>query len=256
MNKKRGIVYLVGAGPGDPELITVRGLKLLRRADVVIHDRLIGRALLEEVPNEAEIVDVGKTPGDHRLSQLKINALMVDRAGRGLTVVRLKGGDPFVFGRGYEELTACREGGVHCVVVPGITSALAGPTAAGIPITCRELVRTLCIITAVSASESDAPPMDYSTLASVDTLVILMGRAKLAEIARELIDAGRKGSTPVACVEWATTPRQRVVVGTLETIAEAADREGLTAPVVTVVGEVAAKAEVGNLAAAWMDGQP
>ena len=256
MNEKRGIVYLVGAGPGDPELITVRGLKLLRRADVVIHDRLIGQALLEEAPRKAEIVDVGKTPGDHRLSQLKINALMVDRAGRGLTVVRLKGGDPFVFGRGYEELTACREAGVHCVVVPGITSALAGPTAAGIPITCRELVRTLCIITAVSASDSDASPMDYSTLAAVDTLVILMGRAKLAEIARELIDAGRNASTPVACVEWATTPRQRVVVGTLDTIAEAADREGLTAPVVTVVGEVAAKAEVGNLAAAWLNGQP
>lgn len=256
MNEKPGIVYLVGAGPGDPELITVRGLKLLRRADVVIHDRLIGRALLEEAPRETEIIDVGKTPGDHRLSQSQINALMADRAGRGLTVVRLKGGDPFVFGRGYEELTACRKAGVRCVVVPGITSALAGPTAAGIPITCRELVRTLCIITAVSASDSDAPPMDYSALASVDTLVILMGRARLAEIARELIDAGRKGSTPVACVEWATTPQQRVVVGTLDTIAEAADREGLTAPVVTVVGEVAARAEVGHVAAAWMDGQP
>ena len=233
-------------------MITVGGLKLLRRADVVIHDRLIGRELLDEASPNAEVIDVGKMPGAHRLSQEQINKLLVDRAGRGLTVVRLKGGDPFVFGRGYEEMTVCRQAGINCVVVPGVSSALAGPTAAGIPITCRELVRSLGIITAVSASDSEAPPLDYSALASMDTLVILMGRAKLAEIAQALVAAGRAASTPVACIEWATTVRQRVVVASLAGIADAADREGLMSPVVTVVGEVAAKAEIGHYASAWL----
>lgn len=249
MTQTSALVSLVGAGPGDPGLITVAGQARIAAADVVVYDRLVSPELLRAAASGAELLYVGKESGAHSVPQDQIGELLVERARAGKRVVRLKGGDPFVFGRGYEELTACREAGVHCVVVPGITSALAGPTAAGIPITCRELVRTLCIITAVSATDSEARPMDYSALASVDTLVILMGRAKLAEIARELIEAGRNASTPVACVEWATTPRQRVVVGTLDTIAEAADREGLTAPVVTVVGEVAAKAEVGHVAA-------
>ncbi len=243
MNRSRGIVYLVGAGPGDPGLMTVRGLELLRRADVVVHDRLIPRELLGDARPDAEVIAVGKTPKCHTVSQERIHELLVSRAAEGLLVVRLKGGDPFVFGRGYEEMTACRDAGVECVVVPGVTSAIAVPAAAGIPITQRRSVRSLAIITARFASDSTAPALDYEALAKMDTVVILMGRAKLAEVARSLIQAGRTASIPAACIEWGTTPRQRVTVATLGTIAEAADRDGLNAPVVTVVGEVAACAK-------------
>jgi uroporphyrinogen III methyltransferase/synthase len=235
----RGTVFLVGAGPGDPGLITVRGRDLLRIADVVVHDRLIGRELLAEASPEAELVDVGKTPGRHRVPQERINEIIVDRARRGWTVVRLKGGDPFVFGRGFEEWTACREAGVDCVVVPGVSSALAAPAAAGIPVTCRGVAGSVAIVTAENAADV-GPAFDATVLARIDTVVVLMGRARLAEITRSLMQAGKDPSTPAACIERATTPRQRVTVATLASIAEAAERDGLCAPIVTVVGEVAA----------------
>ncbi len=249
MSQDRGVVFLVGAGPGDPGLITVRGLQVLRRADVVVHDRLVGQELLKEVRAGVEIINVGKMPGAQRLSQGWINALLVDRARRGMLVVRLKGGDPFVFGRGYEELTACRRAGIDCVVIPGVSSALAAPAAAGIPVTSRHLGRSLTIVTGSTATESEAPPLDYSALATVDTLVILMGRANLAEITQSLIEAGRSPGTPAACIEQATTPGQRVTVATLASIADAADRDDLRPPVVTVIGAVAAEAQVTEVAA-------
>ena len=241
MTRGRGVVYLVGAGPGDPGLMTVRGRDLLRSADVIVYDRLIGRELLAEARGEAELVDVGKVPGRHRVAQEQINEIIIDRACRGLTVVRLKGGDPFVFGRGFEEWTACREAGVECVVVPGVSSALAAPAAAGIPVTCRGVAGSVAIVTAENADET-GPAFDAKALARIDTVVILMGRAKLAEVTRSLMQAGRNPSTPAACIERATTPRQRVAVATLATIAQAAERDGLCAPIVTVVGEVAAYA--------------
>jgi uroporphyrin-III C-methyltransferase len=232
-----GTVHLVGGGPGDPGLITARGLELLRRADVVVHDRLIGPELLHEAWVGAELVDVGKGPGHAALSQEEINGLLVDRARAGREVVRLKGGDPFVFGRGSEELTACREAGVPCEVVPGVSSAIAGPAAAGIPVTARGIARSFAVVTAHQAGES--AEHDVTPLAGVDTIVVLMGRASLPSFTARLIGAGRDPDTPAACIQSATTPAQRVTLATLATIAEAAERDGLEAPIVTVIGEVA-----------------
>ena len=242
-------VHLVGAGPGDPELITVRGLDLLRAADVVVHDRLANPELLGEAPPSAELVDAGKGPGHAALSQKEINALLVERAREGKRVVRLKGGDPFVFGRGSEELTACRNAEIYCEVVPGISSAIAGPAAAGIPVTARGIARSFAVVTAQQTG--GAGEVDLGPLSSVDTLVVLMGRAHLASLTRRLIDAGRDPKTPAACIQAATTPLQRVIVATLETIAATAELEGLEAPMVTVVGEVASLATDG----AWLTAQ-
>ncbi len=239
MSIDRGVVYLVGAGPGDPDLITVRGLSLLRQADVVVHDRLVARSLLDEVRPDAEVIDAGKAPGQHRYAQQWINALLVGRAKKGRSVVRLKGGDPFVFGRGFEELTACREAGVPCGVVPGVSSAIAAPASVGIPVTTRGAVRSVAIVTGQVAGDGSAPKLNYTALAAMDTIVILMGRANLPELIRGLIDAGRDSATPAACVERATTPDQRVTVATLGTLVDAVDRAALRAPVVTVIGRVA-----------------
>jgi uroporphyrin-III C-methyltransferase len=170
---------------------------------------------------------------------------MVERARDGDKVVRLKGGDPFVFGRGSEELAACRDAGVHCDVVPGISSAIAGPAAAGIPVTARGIARSFAVVTARAEREGE---VDIARLAGVDTVVVLMGRAGLDQLARRLVEAGRDPATPAACIQSATTVGQRVVLATLGGIAEAAEREGLEAPVVTVIGEVAALAQVASRA--------
>jgi uroporphyrin-III C-methyltransferase len=239
--KEPGTVHLVGGGPGDPGLITSRGLDLLRTADVVVHDRLIGPELLREARTDAELIDVGKGPGHAPFSQREINGLLVARARLGRTVVRLKGGDPFVFGRGSEEAAACREAGVPVYVVPGVSSAIAGPAAAGIPVTARGLARSFAVVTAHNAADGEAP--DLRGLAGVDTLVILMGRAVLGAIAEQLVSAGRDPETPAACIQNATLPSQRITRATLATIAAAADRDGLEHPVVTVIGAVAALAD-------------
>jgi len=232
-----GTVHLVGGGPGDPGLITARGLELLRRADVVVHDRLIGPELLHEARAGAELIDVGKGPGHQALTQAEINRTLVERARLGHEVVRLKGGDPFVFGRGSEELAACRDARVPCDVVPGVSSAIAGPAAAGIPVTARGVARSFAVVTAHTA-EGHAESAVVS-LAGVDTIVVLMGRSSLPAFTASLIVAGRAPDTPAACIQSATMPDQRVVLATLATIADAAEREGLEAPVVTVIGEVA-----------------
>ncbi len=242
MSETGGIVYLVGAGPGDPGLITVRGLNLLRRADVILHDRLIDAAVLNQARRDAEIIYVGKTPRAHRVGQDQTNALLIRYARAGKTVVRLKGGDPYVFGRGFEELSACRQAGVSCRVVPGVSSALAVPVAAGIPITRRSSVRSFAVITGSFAGECQAPPLDFAALAKMDTLIVMMGRAPLGDIASSLIDAGRDSSVPAASIENGTTPAQRVVRATLGTIAHEVDRHGLESPVVTVIGDAAAEA--------------
>ncbi|MHC5004709.1 MAG: uroporphyrinogen-III C-methyltransferase [Planctomycetota bacterium] len=230
-----GGVHLVGAGPGDPELITVRGLALLRAADVVVHDRLIGPELLDEVRAEAILVDVGKAPGRHRASQAQINDMLVAHARAGRCVVRLKGGDPLLFGRGWEELTACRAHGVTCEIVPGVSSALAAPAAAGIPVTVRGVASSLAIVT--PRAEGGAP--DAAVLAKLDTVCVLMGRADLPALAADLQRAGRDPATPAAAVERGTMAGQRTVVGTLASIAGDAAAAGLRSPVVVVIGAVA-----------------
>ena len=239
VKRQSGVVHLVGGGPGDPGLLTVRGRELLRGADVVVHDRLIGSELLREARLGAELIDVGKGPGHSPYSQDEINSLLVERARAGRVVVRLKGGDPFVFGRGSEEAAACHEAGIPVFVVPGVTSAVAAPAAAGIPVTARGLARSFAVVTAHSADGAT----DVSGLAAVDTLVVLMGRAALESIAGQLISAGRDPETPTACIQSATRPEQRVTRATLATIAEAADRDGLESPMVTVIGAVAALAD-------------
>ncbi len=234
--REPGTVHLVGAGPGDPGLITARGLELLRRADVVVHDRLIGPELLAEARTDALLIDVGKGPGHAPYSQAEINALLVEHAGQRRTVVRLKGGDPFVFGRGSEEAEACNEAGVPVQVIPGLSSAIAGPAAAGIPVTARGVAQSFTVITGHTADERP----EQSLPLSADTIVVLMGRANLGELAARLTSEGRDPSTPAACIQSATTPEQRVTRATLATIAEAVERDGLQAPVVTVIGAVAA----------------
>jgi uroporphyrin-III C-methyltransferase len=235
-----GTVYLIGAGPGDAELITVRGLRVLQRADVVVHDRLVAPELLDEAQPEAEVIDVGKHPGFKRYTQQEINALLVDRARAGLDVVRLKGGDPFILGRGGEEAVHCARAGVPFVVVPGVSSAHAVPAAAGIPITHRGLARTYAVVTGQTDPQLGQADLPYESLAAIDTLIILMGRSNLEQIATNLIAAGRSGDSPAACIEMGWTPQQRTVTATLATIAAEADKAGLRAPAVTVVGEVAA----------------
>ena len=232
---ERGIVYIVGAGPGDPELITVRGLRMLQRADVVAYDRLTHPDLLDEAPFYAELVNVGKAPGQTRTTQDEINELLINRARRGLTVVRLKGGDPFVFGRGGEECLALRRAGIPYKVVPGVTSAVAAPAYAGIPVTHRKVARSFTVVTGHTAGKETAD-LDWPTLAQLDTLIFLMGVGNLPVIAEQLIAHGRDADTPAALVRCGTTEVQRVAVGTLATIAEKA--EGIRPPAAIVVGEV------------------
>ncbi|MEZ0447740.1 uroporphyrinogen-III C-methyltransferase [Cellulomonas sp. ICMP 17802] len=234
-----GRVTLVGGGPGDPGLITTRGRRALAEADVVVVDRLAPRALLAELDPAVEIIEAGKSPHAHTLTQTEINAVLVERARAGHRVVRLKGGDPFVLGRGGEEVLACLEAGVQVDVVPGVTSALAVPAAAGIPVTHRGLARQLTILSA-----HDTAP-DWPTLARLEgTLVLLMGVAQLPSHTRALLAHGKDPGTPVAIVENGTLPAQRTTVGTLADIADRARERGVGNPAVVVIGDVAALADV------------
>lgn len=230
-----GIVYLVGAGPGDPRLITVLGLDRLRQAEVVIYDRLVSERLLDEVPPTAERIFVGKAPGEHSAKQEEINELLLHHARAGKIVVRLKGGDPFVFGRGSEEALACAEAGIPWEVVPGVSSAVSVPALAGIPVTHRELAGGFAVVTGHCA-EGDR--QDWAVLARVETLIILMGLSRLPEISAALLFHGRGADTPVAVIAQGSLPGERVVVGTLGTIAGDVARAGLKAPATIVVGEV------------------
>jgi uroporphyrin-III C-methyltransferase len=230
-----GVVHLVGAGPGDPRLITVLGLDLLRRADVVVYDRLVSPDLVAEARPEAERIFVGKEAGGHSCRQEEINDLLIHHARAGKRVVRLKGGDPFVFGRGGEEALACAEAGVPWEVVPGVTSALGVPARAGIPVTHREISGGFAVVTG-HCLEGDR--QNWENLVRVDTLVILMGLSRLPEIAARLLWNGRPTDTPAAVIEQGTLPGERVVTGTLGTIAKDAARAGLRSPATVVVGEV------------------
>jgi uroporphyrinogen III methyltransferase/synthase len=235
-----GTVALVGAGPGDPGLITVRGLELLRRAHVVVYDRLVHPSLLDEAPRARRIF-AGKASGHHTLPQERINALLIMHAKRGRRVVRLKGGDPFVFGRGGEEADALARAGIPFQVVPGVSSAVAVPAYAGIPLTHRGVASSFAVVTGHEEAGKRESSVDWARLArSVDTLVILMGLESLPRVARELIAHGRPAATPAALVRWGTTEIQETVVGTLADIAVRAARARLEPPVVVVVGDVVA----------------
>jgi uroporphyrin-III C-methyltransferase len=229
-------VSLVGAGPGDPGLFTRRGAELLARADVVVYDRLIGRELLDLAPPHAQMVDVGKTPGEAS-RQTDINALLIEHGRAGRQVVRLKGGDPFVFGRGGEEAEALRNAGIEYEVVPGVSSAFAAPAAAGIPVTHRSLSTSVTVVTGRVGDPSAPGGVDWLSLGRAGgTLVILMGMSQRAEIAEQLARGGRAADTPVAVVYWGTTPHQQVERTTLGDLASV----DLPAPSVIVVGPVAA----------------
>lgn len=238
--EKVGKVYLVGAGPGDAGLVTVKGRELLRRCDVVVYDRLAGTMLLNEVPEHCECIYAGKRMGNHPVIQSEINGILVEKAKEGKTVVRLKGGDPFVFGRGGEEAEALGNAGIPYEVVPGVTSAVAAPESAGIPVTHRGVSRSVHIVTGHTAEHESGITEDYSALAKVEgTLVFLMGLGKLSHITEELQKAGKAGTVPAAVIERAATRRQRVVRGTLADIAQRVKQEAVQPPSVVVVGEAA-----------------
>jgi uroporphyrinogen III methyltransferase/synthase len=229
-----GIVYIVGGGPGDPGLITVKGLARLRAADVVLYDRLVPRELLSEARADAELIDVGKEPKRERRSQDEINELLIGKARAGKTVVRLKGGDPFVFGRGGEECQALAEAGIAFEVVPGVSSAIAVPAYAGIPVTQRGVNSAFTVVTGHSRGpDSD---IDWPAIAHSGTLVFLMGVEHLSEIVGNLVAHGRALATPAAVIEQGTTPDQFVVTGTLADITEKA--HGILPPAILIVGEV------------------
>jgi uroporphyrinogen III methyltransferase / synthase len=234
-----GMVYLVGAGPGDPGLMTVRGLELLRTADVVVYDSLVNPALLDEAPGEALRIFGGKRSGRHGLAQADINDLLIGHAHRGCRVVRLKGGDPFVFGRGGEEADALAAAGIPFEVVPGVTSAVAVPAYAGIPLTHRGVSSTFAVVTGHEDASKNEPTVDWEKLpTAVDTLVVLMGVTALPAIVDRLLGQGRPADTPVALIRWGTTDRQRTIIGSLADIIDRARAAELTSPVVVVIGEV------------------
>jgi uroporphyrinogen III methyltransferase/synthase len=249
----KGIVYLIGAGPGDPGLITVRGIECLRRADAVVYDYLANPALLAEAPPEAEAIYVGKTSGCHHRPQQEINDLLVALAQQGKTVARLKGGDPFVFGRGGEEALVLARAGIPFEVVPGVTAGFAAAAYAGIPLTHRDFTTSLALLTGHEDPEKKLSSLDWEKLATgVGTLVFYMGMANLPLIAERLVAHGRPASTPVAVVRWATTPRQRTLVATLGDVVAKVAEAGLKPPAVIIVGEVVALREELR----WFDRRP
>jgi uroporphyrin-III C-methyltransferase len=232
-DKAIGKVYLVGAGPGDPGLFTLRGKELLEQADCVIYDSLVNDVLLAWAP-QAEHFFAGKRAGNHALVQEDINRLLVEQAQLGRSVVRLKGGDPCVFGRIGEELTALNAEGIPYEIVPGVTAGIAGAAYAGIPVTHRHVSSSVTFITGREAAESQS----QGSLVTEGTLVIYMGMKTMEEMVAKLLEAGRASDTPTAVVQWATHPHQRTVTGTLATITEACAAQNIGSPSIIVVGEV------------------
>jgi uroporphyrinogen III methyltransferase / synthase len=237
--KSKGMVYLVGAGPGDAGLMTVRGAELLARAEVVVYDALVNHDLLRLAPPEAELIYAGKRSNAHAIPQDQLNQLLVDKARAGKCVVRLKGGDPYVFGRGAEEAGELADAGVPFEVVPGISSSIAGPNYAGIPLTHRDHCSAFTVVTGHEDPSKDEPEVDWAQVAKAPgTKVVLMGISRMREIAAELTANGLSGDTPVAMIRWATTGRQQSVCGTLNTIADAAEKADFKPPGLTVIGDV------------------
>ena len=235
MMEKKGKVFICGAGPGDPGLVTVRAMALLKMCNIILYDRLVGKEIIDQIPAKAEKVFVGRTVGDPTTHQDRANKLMVQHAKKGKTVLRLKGGDPFIFGRGAEEAEYLIKHGIEFEIVPGITSAIASPAYAGIPLTHRRHSSSVAIVTGHEDAEKDELVIRWGRLAgAVDTIVVLMGIEQLGQISNDLVKAGMKKSTRVAIVESGTTSKQRVVRGTLGTIAAAAKKSGVRPPAVIV----------------------
>ena len=238
-NPKAGWVYLVGAGPGDPGLITVRALELLQASDVVVYDHLIGNELLDEIREDAKRVYVGKHDGKHTLPQAEISELLIDHAKSGASVVRLKGGDPFVFGRGAEEALTLVDAGIPFEVVPGVTAAVAAAAYAGIPLTHRTMASTASLITGHECSEKSRSSINYTALAqSSGTLAFYMPVKNLPNICANLISAGLDDETPAATIHWGTTARQKVLTGTVKDLPDIAKTANLQAPALLVIGKV------------------
>ncbi len=236
---KKGKVYLVGAGPGDPGLITVKGRECIAHADVIVYDYLASPSLLKHAKKESEIIYVGKQGGDHTLSQEEINALITKKAKKGLIVTRLKGGDPFIFGRGAEEAEVLIENGISFEVVPGVTSAIAAPAYAGIPLTHRMFTSTVAFVTGHEDPEKAESGINWEALAKgIGTIVFLMGVKNLPNIVKQLMDHGLSPDTPVALVRWGTTPKQKSVSGTIGNIVELVKAAGLKSPAIIIVGNV------------------
>lgn len=250
---QRGRVYLVGAGPGDPGLITVRGVQCLEQAAVVVYDRLVDPTLLRHAPPTAELIYAGKSARNHALTQDEINAILVDRGARGNSVVRLKGGDPFVFGRGGEEIEALLEAGIPFEVVPGVTAAVAAPAYAGIPVTHRGVSSSFAVVTGHEDPTKPDSSINWSTLATATgTVVFMMGVENLSLIVRQLTSHGRSPETPVALVRWGTWPQQAVLTGALHNIVERVAAQGFKPPAVIVVGDTVKLRERFR----WFDNRP
>ncbi len=253
MTINKGKVFLIGAGPGDPGLLTIKAKECIETADVVVYDYLASPYLLEYARKDAEIIYVGKKGGDHTLTQDKINLLLVDKAKEGKNVARLKGGDPFVFGRGGEEAQELLEDGISYEVIPGVTSAISAPAYAGIPITHRDHTSFVSFITGHEKPGKKESRMQWDIFAKSDaTLVFLMGVKNLANIVKNLVENGKPADTPVALVRWGTTTRQQTVTGTLETIVQVVKEAGLKSPAIIVVGHVVSLREE----LAWFDKKP
>ena len=233
-----GKVYLVGAGPGDPDLITVKGMRCLQQADVILYDRLVNPELLEHAKENAQLVYCGKLPHYHTMKQETINHFLVKYAKRGLNVVRLKGGDPFVFGRGGEEAEECAKHDVSFEIVPGITSGIAASAYAGIPVTHRTLSKSFAFVTGHQAGDVAAEHQWGHLANAVDTICVYMGVSQLPSIIHNLIQAGKSPDTPIALVHWGTYSEQRTVTGTLATIEGEIKRENIANPSMIVIGEV------------------
>ena len=254
----RSGVALVGGGPGDPGLLTVRGRQLLAEADVVVTDRLAPRSVLDELPPDVQVVDVAKIPYGRSVAQEHINATLIEHAQAGRFVVRLKGGDPYVFGRGAEEVIACLRAGIPVTVVPGVTSAVAVPAAAGVPVTHRGVAQEFSVVSVHVAPDDERSTVNWPALAATQgTLVLLMGVERLAAVAETLIRYGRSGSTPVSVVADGTLPTQRTIVATLDTVAPRVLKDGIRPPAVVVIGEVVnVAAEIAGLMRGLPSGTP
>lgn len=248
-----GIVYLVGSGPGDPALITLRGVECLRKAQVVVYDYLANEQLLNHAPPSTERIYAGKIGGRHNQGQDEINALLVEKGLAGKVVVRLKGGDPFVFGRGGEECEALREAGVPFEIVPGVTAAIGAAAYAGIPLTHRDYTASVTLVTGQEGKDKDESTIDWKRLSQGNgTVVFYMGVTTLRRNMERLLAHGRSPETPVALVRWGTTPDQQVLTGTLADIADRAEQSGFKPPAITIVGEVVSLREKLH----WFDGRP
>ncbi|WP_096190116.1 uroporphyrinogen-III C-methyltransferase [Evansella halocellulosilytica] len=239
MKKSKGQVYFVGAGPGDPKLLTLRGAELLQEADVIVYDRLVNKEILKHGKKNAELIYCGKTPQGPSTSQEEINQILVFHGLRGKKVVRLKGGDSTIFGRIGEEAVSCRENGLHFEIIPGITSGIAAPAYAGIPLTHREVSSSFAVVTGHRRKDGNKQEIDWKSLASgVDTLVFYMGVKQINVIQDNLLHHGLAPTTPVALIRWGTCEIQETLTGELSTIAEEVERTNFQSPAIIVVGEV------------------